>query len=221
MKCLRSVTIGGWRPSRMRHFSCLESSKIHSQTYLLTVASAPPAALRTNQHRSPFPATRKHRAMPERVRLHPNTGHSRMARLYGTRRDGSPGFRPLNEEDDDARYKREGWDPRKTHEENMTAKTCMPTTAAWNGPSLSPPRAATPRARSATWPPKAAARTRRWPTSRVVNSWCPGRCKRRSSWPPCAAPPKPTAYRWKGCALETPKTALTRTPARRSFGLRG
>jgi lysozyme len=53
-----------------------------------------------------------------------------MTRIYG--------FRPLHEEDDATRYKREGWDPRKTYEENMSGESLFVDDGSLEEPDLAP-----------------------------------------------------------------------------------
>jgi murein DD-endopeptidase MepM/ murein hydrolase activator NlpD len=55
-----------------------------------------------------------------------------MTRISGNR------FRPLFEEDDAARYKREGWDPRKTYEENMSGESLFVDDGSLEEPDLEP-----------------------------------------------------------------------------------
>jgi hypothetical protein len=61
-----------------------------------------------------------------------------MTRIYGTFRNPPPLRVRLMEEDDTTRYRREGWDPRKTTEENMSGESLFVDDGSLEDPNLDP-----------------------------------------------------------------------------------
>jgi hypothetical protein len=61
-----------------------------------------------------------------------------MTKNYDNRRNRPAGFRPLFEEEDSEKYKRLGWDPRKTYEENMNGESLFIDDGSLEEPDLDP-----------------------------------------------------------------------------------
>ncbi len=61
-----------------------------------------------------------------------------MTKEYGFRRNRPLRVRLLGEEEDNEKYKRLGWDPRKTHDENMSGESLFSDDGSVEEPELEP-----------------------------------------------------------------------------------
>ena len=108
-----------------------------------------------------------------------------MSDKNGPRRGRTLNLRDLNGEDATARYKRLGWDPRKTYEENMGYEDLFIDDGSLEEPDLEP----APRRRKTSRAVRDLAaegrgEIRKSPTSLQANWSSRKLCKPQSSWPP-------------------------------------